>query len=161
MLRPPHRASREPSRIWLEALLTGAMLGLVILGGGGRLAMRGVTLWEGRTHLFSAAGTLRVLAWGAGLGAAAALARAAIDRAGTRWTPAVSPGARAAAAWLVTLAIALVLLTPWTLPRLALFPPVVLGYLAALERARRGRDAREEAHVGHPSDSVPASKRLA
>lgn len=121
---------------WLAALLLGTCLGVLILGAGGRLAMRGVTLWEGRTHLYSLAGTLTVLAWGAGLGAAAGLVRVAIEsglrraRAGGRHR---SDSLPLALWWAVSSGIALVLLTPWTLSRLVLFPPVVLAFLAAFE----------------------------
>ncbi|HEX2779207.1 MAG TPA: hypothetical protein VHM30_06900 [Gemmatimonadaceae bacterium] len=123
----------------LAALLAGAVLGVLILGVGGRLAMRGVTLWEGRTHLFSVAGTLTVMMWGAGFGAAAGTLRFAVDRAFARWGPERSQLVRAATAWAITLAIALVVLTPWTAPRLALFPPVLLLYLTALESVWRRR----------------------
>ena len=161
VLPPPRRTSRGPILGRLEPLLTGATLGLLILGGGGRLAMRGVTLWEGRAHLFSVAGTLRVLAWGAGLGAAAAVARTVIERAAARWTPTAAPSRRAAIAWLVTLAIALVLLTPWTLPRLVLFPPVVLAWLAALEATRRRRSVRDGAGVDREIGAASASSPIA
>ena len=38
----------------------------------------------------------------------------------------------------------LVLLTPWTLPRLVLFPPVVLIFLAAFQESYRSTEARND-----------------
>jgi hypothetical protein len=50
-----------------------------------------------------------------------------------RWTPNLSRTARLTTSVVVTLGGALAVLTPWTLPRLSLFPPVVLIFLAAFE----------------------------
>ena len=44
--------------IWGRSAATGALLGAAILGIGGRVAMRGVTLWEGRAHQFTLGGSL-------------------------------------------------------------------------------------------------------
>ena len=132
--RTPHAALPT----WLAALLVGAAIGALVLGVGGRLAMRAVSLWEGRPRLFSLGGSLTVVAWGAGLGAAAGLLRAALEAGVARWTPA-SPGRGSArsGAVAVTLGVTLLLLTPWSVPRLALFPPLVLAFLAAFELAWR------------------------
>jgi hypothetical protein len=133
---------RQVPRVsWRGALLLGALVGAVILGIGGRLAMRGVTLWEGRSHLFSLTGTLTVVAWGAGLGALAAILRATLEwgaaRLAARRGGHVVPG-RSSAVWVaLAFAVALVLLTPWSPPRLALFPPVVGAFLWTLDAAWR------------------------
>ena len=127
------------TRSLLNTVMIGASLGAVILGGGGRLAMRGVTLWEGRSHLFSVGGTITVVIWGIGFGIAAALLRIGIEVIATRWIPSFER-ARSALWWIITLAIALTLLTPWSPPRLALFPPVIVLFLLAFEISwRRNR----------------------
>jgi hypothetical protein len=128
------------AREWVLAFALGALLGALILGGGGRLAMRGITLWEDRPHQFTAGGTLSVLAFGAAFGVLGAGLRAAIDFAVRRWLPARAPRRAPGAAFaVVCLAIACVLLTPLTAHRLVLFPPVVVLYVVALERFWRGR----------------------
>jgi hypothetical protein len=70
------------------------------------------------------------MAWGAGFGALAGLARVATER----WLRG-SGTIRRTVFMATMLAIALVILTPLTVPRLVLFPPVVLLFLLALERA--------------------------
>ena len=52
---------------WMLAIGLGAMLGAIVLGGGGRAAMRGIAMLEDRPRLWSVGGTLRVMAFGAGL----------------------------------------------------------------------------------------------
>jgi hypothetical protein len=54
-----------------RAILTGAIIGLPVLGGGGRLAMRLIAMLTGVPSAFSFEGTLTVLLAGAGSGAAA------------------------------------------------------------------------------------------
>ncbi|HEV8235464.1 MAG TPA: hypothetical protein VGP84_12740 [Gemmatimonadaceae bacterium] len=117
----------------LASLTIGTGLGALVLGSGGRLAMRGVTLWEHRPHLFSVSGTVAVFLWGAGFGLAAGALRVGLEMAFDRWTPNLSRTARLTTSVVVTLGGALAVLTPWTLPRLSLFPPVVLIFLAAFE----------------------------
>jgi hypothetical protein len=56
---------------WGRAILTGAIIGLPVLGGGGRLAMRLIAMLTGVPSAFSFEGTLTVLLAGAGSGAAA------------------------------------------------------------------------------------------
>src|SRR5919202_1945185 len=114
-----HQDSRtSPSRATRPVLgaapLIGAVLGALVLGPGGRLAMRAVTLWEHRPHLFSVSGTLSVVAWGAAFGGAAGLLRLGVEAAFGRSAPLASPGARAASFATACLAAALLVLTPWT-----------------------------------------------
>ena len=125
------QATPRPSA--LASVAIGAALGVLVLGSGGRLAMRGVTLWEHRPHLFSAAGTVTVLLWGAGFGAAAGALRAALEAAFDRWAPAAPRIVRLTSFVAISFGAALVVLTPWTLPRLVLFPVVVVIFLAAFE----------------------------
>jgi hypothetical protein len=84
-------------------------------------------------HLFSVSGTVTVILWGAAFGCAAALLRVGLDAAMNRWAPRWSAVVRIATFDIVCLALALVVLTPWTVPRLVLFPPVVLGFLIVFE----------------------------
>src|SRR5688572_13235226 len=55
-------------RQWLQGPLLGAAIGLPILGGGGRLAMRGIAVFTGAPGAFTAEGTLTVLLLGAASG---------------------------------------------------------------------------------------------
>ena len=115
-------------------VIGGAVLGALVLGLGGRIAMREVASWEGRARIVTLTGTLTVVAWGAMFGFLAGLLRTAVDR--------VLPGVRAQARKLVfavaCVGIALVLLTPWTVQRIVLFVPVVAVFVAAFERWRTG-----------------------
>jgi hypothetical protein len=117
------------------SLAIGTGLGALVLGSGGRLAMRGVTLWEHRPHLFSVNGTVTVFLWGAGFGLAAGALRVGLEMVFDRWTPNLSRAARLTIFVVVCLGVTLVLLTPLTVPRLALFPPVVLMFIAGFEAA--------------------------
>jgi hypothetical protein len=126
---------RGTSPGYVAGPLLGAALGTVVLGIGGRLAMRSVTLWEHRMHLFSLSGTASVILWGTALGCAAGLLRVIIEAVLDRWIPRSNMITRAGTFELVCAALALTLLTPWTLPRLVLFPPVVVGFLVLFELA--------------------------
>jgi hypothetical protein len=143
-----HRTARLSA---LASLAMGAALGAVVLGSGGRLAMRGVTLWERRTHLFSVDGTVTVLMWGAAFGLVAGAVRAGLEAAFDRWMPAASRVVHLTSFVVVCLGAALVVLTPWTLPRLVLFPPVVVIFLVAFEalwcRWLRGSSSRRYSHA--------------
>jgi hypothetical protein len=117
-------------RTWLMALSLGAVLGALMLGVGGRLAMRGITLWEGRPHLASAAGTLTVLGFGTIFGIAGGALRGAIAVLSSYRVPERVQGPVFFGACLV---IALVFLTPLTMHRLIVFPPVVVVYALVFE----------------------------
>ena len=56
---------------WARAILIGAVIGLPVLGGGGRIAMRLIAVFTGVPSAFTFEGTLTVLLAGAGSGAAA------------------------------------------------------------------------------------------
>ena len=129
--------SRPVLPAWIAASILGAALGALVLGVGGRLAMRGVSIWEGRARLLSVAGTLRVVAFGAAFGAAAGALRAAVDAAFDRWGVRRGESERTAVFAAASFALALVFLTPLTVHRLVLFPPVVALFVAALETAWR------------------------
>ena len=100
--------------------------------------MRGITLWEGRARQFTIAGTLNVIGFGAMFGVAAATLRAALDAAGNHWrTRHLSRQVRSAIFAVTCLALAIVVLTPLTVHRLVLFPPVVALFLFAIEMCWR------------------------
>ena len=56
---------------WLRSILLGALVGLHILGIGGRAAMRAIAVTSGAPALFTPEGTITVLLAGAGSGALA------------------------------------------------------------------------------------------
>jgi hypothetical protein len=118
-------------RDWLRGPLLGAVLGLPILGGGGRLAMHAVSLLAADAqHSVTAQGTITVLLAGVVAGTAGGAIYAVLAR--------VLPARRILRDALFT--VVLVLLTlrglnPVQVLTLALFMPVVLLYGIALERA--------------------------
>ena len=96
--------------------------------------MRAITLWEDRAHLFSVVGTFTVAAWGVAFGAAAAALRFALEATFNRWLPErTTESSRALIFAVICLALAIIVLTPLTMHRLVLFPPVVALYLLTLE----------------------------
>jgi hypothetical protein len=128
----------------LAALGAGAIIGAIILGGGGRLAMRAITLWEDRGHQFSVSGSFAVIGWGAAFGAGAAALRLALETACARWLPnRTTEAGRAVAFAIIGITLGIVVLTPLTMHRLVLFPPLIVLYLICLEvfwrRAQRRR----------------------
>jgi hypothetical protein len=56
---------------WTRAILVGAFIGLPVLGGGGRAAMRLIAMFTGVPSAFTVEGTITVLLAGAGSGAVA------------------------------------------------------------------------------------------
>lgn len=79
---------------WLIGLLLGTIAGVIILGVGGRVAMRGIALYTGQAPGFSLGGSLTVIALGAVCGAGGGLLfvvvrrffRNRLVRAGIFWT---------------------------------------------------------------------------
>ena len=115
-------------RRWLRGPLLGALLGLPILGGGGRLAMH--ALASDVQHSVTVQGTITVLLAGLAAGVVGGAIYAVLDR--------VLPVRRAVRA--LVFAVVLTLLTlrglrPVQPLALALFLPLVLLYGALLERA--------------------------
>ena len=115
---------------WIRGPVLGALLGLPVLGGGGRLAMHAFSFTAGAQRVVSVDGTITVLVAGLGAGIAGGAIYALLDR--------VMPTRRTARAALF--AVLLVLLTlrglnPVQPVSLALFLPVVLLYGALFERA--------------------------
>ena len=118
------------TRRWLRGPLLGVLLGLPILGGGGRLAMHAIALTSDAQRVVSVEGTITVLLAGALAGLAGGMIYALLDR--------VLPQRRFARG--VLFLVVLVLLTlrglrPVTSLSLALFMPLALLYGAAFELA--------------------------
>ena len=122
------------TRRWVRGPLLGALLGLPILGVGGRLAMHAIALTSDAQRVVSVEGTITVLLAGALAGLAGGMIYALLDR--------VLPQRRFARG--VLFLVVLVLLTlrglrPVTSLSLALFMPLALLYGAAFERAWHSR----------------------
>jgi hypothetical protein len=148
------------ARVVVTALVTGALLGALLLGAGGRLAMRLFALAAGRPAAFTASGTLRVVLYGAAFGLVAgalyALLRQFLGRS-RLWTRAPSPlrGFSFGAAFLLLVSPGL---RPPELLTHVLFAPLflTLGILLDLLVTRRhgvpGSTApRIASHDGHAS----------
>src|SRR5215211_3205949 len=76
------RRARMPmtTRRWLRGPLLGVLLGLPILGGGGRLAMHAIALTSDAQRVVSVEGTITVLLAGALAGLAGGMIYALLDR---------------------------------------------------------------------------------
>ena len=108
-------------------LLVGALAGAVLLGGGTRIAMRGVALIERRVPTWTLTGTLQVMMYGALFGLGFALLWALVGRR--------LPGNRLARGLLFGALIALLAspgLTPRRLSTFLLFVPWFLFYGVAM-----------------------------
>ena len=73
------------ARRFFRATLIGATLGALILGLGGRLVMRLLTLAEMRETVFSVGGTLDVMAYGGIVGAVSGLVAGFLPPGGRTW----------------------------------------------------------------------------
>ena len=115
---------------WLFALVMGSVVGVLVLGGGGRLAMYGFALATGRAPLWTVEGTLTVLFFGMWIGAGGALIRCAA----ACWLPRRWPEwPRTALFAAACLALALRGVSPFTGVTLALFIPVIAAYVLTVE----------------------------
>ena len=125
------RSDIAAMRDWLRGSLLGAVLGLPILGGGGRLAMHAFSLLAADAqHSVSVQGTITVLLAGLAAGVAGGVIYAALARVlPTRRLP------RDAVFGGVLVLLALRGLNPVRTLTLALFMPVILLYGIALERS--------------------------
>ena len=120
-----------------RSLLVGALAGAVLLGGGTRMAMRGIALVEGRVPIWTPTGTLQVMMYGALFGLGLALLWALVGRRlpgnqlvrgllfGALTTALVSPG-----------------LTPRRLSTFLLFTPWFLLYGIAMAMFARSGKAK-------------------
>jgi hypothetical protein len=122
-------AAHPPGRReWLVAGALGAALGTVVLGVGGRLAMRGIALLQGQTPGFSLGGTVTVVLLGALSGLVAALGFIAL-----RWVLRTRRLVRGALYWTLLVLVTLRGLRPIDVNRLILFLPLVIAYGTALQ----------------------------
>jgi hypothetical protein len=110
-----------PWRRVLTTVIYGAVLGTLILGVGGRLAMRVIATSTSGNTGFSFGGTLTVIFLGAASGAVAGGILSALRAALGRW-----PAAQTITYWLLLVAITLRGLRPLDTLRVALFLPLVL-----------------------------------
>jgi hypothetical protein len=124
-----------------RSLIVGALAGAVLLGGGTRIAMRGVALVEGRVPTWTLAGTLEVMMYGAVFGLGFALLWALLGRRlpGNRFVRGLVFG-------VLTTVLASPGLTPRRLSTFLLFTPWFLLYGMAMSvfASRHPPDAREE-----------------
>jgi len=139
-------------RRWLAGPLVAAAIGLLVLGAGGRVAMRGIALLDGAPGAFTVEGTITVLLLGAASGALGGAIRALLDLGG-RLPPAVRTALFALACLLLTLRG----LRPLDANRLALFLPLVAAYVAAVELAWRRLWRRAPAAGDAPVAASPAA----
>lgn len=123
-------SGRPLRKDWLVAALLGLVIGTIVLGIGGRLAMRGIALVQGIAPGFSIGGTMTVIFLGAVCGLVGGLIFA-----GTR---ALAPGSRIVRGtlfWAILVLITLRGLAPLDVPKLAFFLPLLLGFGTLLNAA--------------------------
>ena len=139
-----------PSRYhpWAFALVAGALSGLVILGIGGRVAMRLIALHNGQPGGWTVGGTMTVIF----LGVVSGVGGGAIRAVASAWIPRRLPDSAGTAVF----AIACLLLTlrglnPVDVPRLLYFLPLTIAYVVVFEIIwrRRGRTAGADVVIDH------------
>ena len=113
------RMTRSP---WLVGLLVGAVSGVIVLGIGGRIAMRGIALYNGRPTGFSWGGSLTVLVLGAACGAGGGILLVLMRRLVRHRL------LRAAIFWTLVGLITLRGLRPVDAVKLSAFVPLILLY---------------------------------
>jgi hypothetical protein len=129
---------RPTGREWIVGVGAGALLGALILGIGGRVAMRGIALIQEWTPYFTLRGSVTVVVVGGLAGTGFALVLLALRAVGRLPGPAVW-----FIYWLVLAGISLRVLRPVDPDRLTVFPPLVIVFgLAQLVLAARLRRAR-------------------
>ena len=143
---------RPAARAWLSLIVVGAVIGTLMLGIGGRIAMRIIAVSTGAPPGWSVGGTGTVLLLGALSGAAGALVRVLAS-----W---LVPGPRWMETAVFSLAIALLTirgLRPVQALPFALFAPLVIAYGLMLETLWRRRTAggTPEGHVTGDAASIP------
>jgi len=148
---------------WLAGLVIGASLGTVVLGVGGRIAMRGIARLAGSPGGFSFGGSLTVVFLGLVSGLAGALAFLAL-----RWLVRSHRLLRGALFWAFLVLVTLRGLRPLDVQRVVLFLPLVLIFGVALQviwcrvYLRGKSDANRPAPTasGNPRDPEPTSRNI-
>ena len=107
-------------RDWLIGLTFGAIGGAVILGVGGRLAMRALAIMQEWTPYFTVYGTATIVAFGGAAGAGFAVVLLTL-----RSVPRLPSWSVPLFYWLALAAVTLHLLQPIDRDRLTVFPPLV------------------------------------
>ena len=116
--------------LWLTSALLGAALGGIVLGVGGRIAMRGMAIWENSPRIWSIEGTITVVGLGIVCGVIGGLLRTAL----ARWLPRRLPAWTQTALFsLIWFALGLRILSPIEPHRLVLFVPLIVLSLVVLE----------------------------
>lgn len=123
-MSPGHHVTRGD---WLAAALLGAAVGTLILGVGGRVAMRGIALLAGQSPGFSLGGTATVIFLGTVAGLVGAL-----GFVGLRFLVRRRHFLRGAVFWAFLVLVTLRGLRPIDARRLLLFVPLVIAYGATL-----------------------------
>ena len=122
-----HSGDRLGRRDWLAGAVLGAVLGLLLLGVGGRFAMRVIALLAGQTPGFSLGGTAPVIFLGTVWGGVGALVFVGLRFLTRRRV------VRATLFWAFLVLMTLRGLRPIDVQRLAVFLPLVLLYGVALQ----------------------------
>ena len=118
------------TNLWLRGVALGAVVGLPVLGVGGRIAMRAIAELTGVPPAFSPSGTLTVLLMGIASGVGGGVLYAALA-----W---LLPSRRPMRGALFALGLVLLTLrglSPATSLSLALFTPLALAYGVLFEQA--------------------------
>jgi len=129
---------------WLDGLLLGVATGAVILGAGGRLAMRGVSILQEWTPYFTLDGSLTVVVTGTLTGVAGAALLLVL-----RAIPRLPGWSAVLLFWLVAALVTMRVIQPFDRERLMLFPPVVLVYGVVLLKGLRWLASRRPAPGAH------------
>lgn len=143
-------SSRPRAQDWVWGILLGGVCGAVILGAGGRIAMRGVAIAQEWTLSFSIGGSTTVVMMGAVAGVAGAIIVLTLSS-----IPRLPAIARLALFWVAAVLITLRILNPVDRERVVMFTPVVLVYGLVQLRSVSRLVARERALA----DEVAGSSR--
>ena len=123
-------AQRFREHGWLFALAAGAVTGFIILGVGGRIAMRLFALHTGARPGISLGGTTTVIVMGVMSGVVGAMIRAAAAASLPRYLPA---GIGSAIFAIACLLLTLRGLKPLDAARVTYFIPLTVAYIIAFE----------------------------
>jgi len=115
--------SRPRIRDWAHGVMLGAILGALVLGIGGRIAMRGVAIVQEWPPTFSFGGSATIVMFGTLAGCGFALVQLALLS-----IPRLPRPVAALLFWLVVAGISLRILQPIDRDRLLAFPPLVIVY---------------------------------
>ena len=150
-MRHPRLSRSSHYHPWIFALGAGVATGLLILGVGGRVAMRLFGLHNGQPAGWTVGGTMTVIF----MGVVSGVGGAAIRAAASSWFPQRTPeSVRTAVFAVACLLLTLRGLNPVDATRLVFFLPLTIAYVAVFEMMwrRRGRTAPDDSVI----DPVPS-----